>query len=543
MSCSKISNEYDGITHDYTKKGGLIWEQVFLPENAPGKWKDRKILWNAVEEAEKTKDSRLAREMIVALPAELEKGGWIELLTMYIKEQFISEGMCADVAIHDTDGHNPHAHILLTVRPLNPDGTWQNKSEKEYLCKRNGEEKGFTATEFWEAVNEGWEKQYQYQIGKKKVYLTPSEASDRNLERVSKYPKSTKYGRQNPIAERWNRDEQLGIWREAWAAASNQILEKHGHEERINHRSYAERGLDIKPTIHEGPVARAMEAKGIRSDRCEINREIRKDNTLILSLKEEVRKLTDFLWGAVQRAAQTLGSLRRKFLVSSYQGYAVQDLADETRATADKIDRDLKPYEELDGRIRSARAYLSSAEYRLENTPVLHLKERSQLKAQIREYDRELQELEKQEEDLLLRFPKTGYQYPDQAKEESKQLKQQSSDFSKEADQFFRQMLEAVRSYNAELVSAILEYSPEELWKYLNSEQEQTNAMTEEQITVPGNGKINRGAMKQAKEDLEEEMPTLSKEDLVYIRNMILQDRERSEHAEQSRVKNHDWER
>ena len=66
-------NDYDGVQHDYTRKQGLVWQQVFLPDMAPAEWADREILWNAVEEAEKTKDSRLAREFVVALPIELGK--------------------------------------------------------------------------------------------------------------------------------------------------------------------------------------------------------------------------------------------------------------------------------------------------------------------------------------------------------------------------------------------------------------------------------------------------------------------------------------
>ena len=71
MSCSSMTNEYDGVHHDYTRKKGLMWEQVFLPENAPAEWQERAVLWNAVEDAEKSKDSRLAREFVVALPREL----------------------------------------------------------------------------------------------------------------------------------------------------------------------------------------------------------------------------------------------------------------------------------------------------------------------------------------------------------------------------------------------------------------------------------------------------------------------------------------
>ena len=143
MSCSRMYNDYDGIQHDYTRKHGLIYQEVLLPPMASPEWKDREQLWNAVEAAEKTKDSRLAREFVVALPIELDKDSNISLLQNFIQKNFVDMGMCADFDIHDTDGHNPHAHILLTVRPLNENGTWQYKTEKEYLCIKNGEEKGF----------------------------------------------------------------------------------------------------------------------------------------------------------------------------------------------------------------------------------------------------------------------------------------------------------------------------------------------------------------------------------------------------------------
>ena len=104
-------NDYDGVQHDYTRKQGLVWQQVFLPHMAPAEWADREILWNAVEEAEKTKDSRLAREFVAALPVELDRDRWIDLLTDFIQTNFVTDGMCTDVCIHDTDGNNPHAHI------------------------------------------------------------------------------------------------------------------------------------------------------------------------------------------------------------------------------------------------------------------------------------------------------------------------------------------------------------------------------------------------------------------------------------------------
>ena len=318
LSCSRLYNDYDGIQHDYTKKQGLVWQQVFLPEYAPQEWKDREQLWNAVEEVATAKDSRLAREFVVALPIELNREEQIELLQEFIQEQFVADGMCADAAIHDTDGHNPHAHILLTVRPLDEQGKWQYKTEKEYLCMRNGEERGFTAAEFKAAQNEGWEKQYPYKVGKKKVYMTPSAAEAQGLVRADKHPKSTRYGRQNSISERWNSEEQLAAWRAAWADVSNRYLERAGREERIDHRSNAARGIDEIPTIHEGVTAQALERKGIISDRCEINRQIREQNKLIRAIRDEITKLKNTIMTSVPALAKALETARKGILLLRY---------------------------------------------------------------------------------------------------------------------------------------------------------------------------------------------------------------------------------
>ena len=312
MGCDVITNEYDGITHDYTRKGGLVWEHIFLPAQAPPEWSDRGTLWNAVEKAEKAKDSQLARELIAALPVELSAEEWKAILTEYIAEQYVSDGMCADVAIHDTDSHNPHAHILLTVRPLDENGTWQYKTQKEYLCVRGNEEKGFTAQEFLQAQRDGWEKQYQYKKDGKKVFLPPSKAA--GLERVSKQPKNTAYGRKNPVTARWNSKEQLEAWRSAWSGVVNRQLEKAQQPERIDHRSYADQGIELKPTIHEGVTARVLERKGIVSDRCELNRQIKADNALIRKLKELLSAVKD----VIQVFAEKLESIRDTLVATLY---------------------------------------------------------------------------------------------------------------------------------------------------------------------------------------------------------------------------------
>lgn len=321
LSCSRMLNEYDGVQHDYTRKQGLGWRQVFLPATAPAEWQDRETLWNAVEETETAKDSRLAREFVAALPIELSREKQIQLLQDFIKEQFVADGMCADAAIHDPypPGHNPHAHILLTVRPLDEKGKWQYKTEKEYLCVKDGEERGFTAAEFKQAQADGWEKQYQYKVGKKKVYMAPSAAQAQGYERVSKYPKSTKYGRQNPISERWNSEEQLVFWRKAWADVTNLHLERAGQEERIDHRSHAERGLEEQPTIHEGVIARALEKKGIVSDRCELNRQIKADNALLRELKAQMKKMAQAVKNSLPAIAEAMETLRANMIVFRYQ--------------------------------------------------------------------------------------------------------------------------------------------------------------------------------------------------------------------------------
>ena len=343
LSCSRLYNDYDGIQHDYTKKQGLVWQEVFLPAMAPPEWKDREQLWNAVEEVETSKDSRLAREFVVALPIELNRENQIELLQEFIREQFVSDGMCADAAIHDTDGHNPHAHILLTVRPLDERGKWQYKTEKEYLCMKNGEERGFTAAEFRTAQNGGWEKQYPYKVGKKKVYMTPSAADAQGLVRADKHPKSTRYGRQNPISERWNSEEQLVEWRKEWADVTNRYLERAGREERIDHRSNAARGLDEIPTIHEGVAAQALERKGIISDRCEINRQIKADSALLRELKAEVKKLAALVSRTVPAIAEGLEKLRSRVLIFCYQlrhiGVGKYNLGNRVKAVKPELER------------------------------------------------------------------------------------------------------------------------------------------------------------------------------------------------------------
>lgn len=401
MSCSAIYNEYDGVQHDYTRKHGLVWEHVFLPDCAPTEWQDRAKFWNAVEEAEKTKDSRLAREFVVALPIELGKDEWVDLMANFIQEQFVNEGMCADVAIHDTDGHNPHAHIMLTVRPLNENGTWQHKTEKEYLCVKDGEERGFTAAEYKEAQKDGWEKQYQYKVGKKKEYMVPSVAEAQGLERASKYPKSTKYGRQNPISERWNSDEQLVAWRAAWADEVNLCLEQKGLDARIDHRSFADQGKVEQPTIHEGVAARVIEKKGFVSDRCEMNRQIKRDNALLREIKVQVKKLMQAVKNTIPTLAEAMESVRAKMIVFQYQlGYILTGKRRLTKSL-DVMKSELERYTRIVGQIKEKGKERNTLLTEKKATPVLNILKHRDLTHRIAELTEELEDLRTEKKQLF----------------------------------------------------------------------------------------------------------------------------------------------
>ena len=403
LSCSRMLNEYDGVQHDYTRKQGLGWRQVFLPATAPAEWQDRENLWNAVEETETAKDSRLAREFVAALPIELSREEQIRLLQDFIKEQFVADGMCADAAIHDPypPGHNPHAHILLTVRPLDEKGKWQYKTEKEYLCVKDGEERGFTAAEFKQAQADGWEKQYQYKVGKKKVYMTPSAAQAQGYERVSKYPKSTKFGRQNPITERWNSDEQLVLWRAAWADVANRHLERTGHEERIDHRSHAERGLLEQPTVHEGVVVRAMEKKGIISDRCELNRQIKADNALLRELRGQVKKLAQAVKNTIPALAEAMERLRGNMIIFRYQlrhiGMGKHRMNEHIQAAIPKLERYMGLVQQIKEKTKGRKNLLAEKK----ETPFYQIPKLRDLARRIAELTEELEELQTEKEMLL----------------------------------------------------------------------------------------------------------------------------------------------
>lgn len=355
-SAECLTNEYDGIEHDFTKKGWVEFTEIILPPNAPEEYKDRSTLWNAVEAVEKSQDAQLAREFEVALPAELTREQQIEVVEAFVRDNFTSQGMVADIAIHnppktndrhqpiDKDGNvtrdvnemqfvNPHAHILCTVRPMDEQGVWEKKSEVEYLCKKDGEERAFTAAEFRVAKEDGWEKQYRYYEGKQKVYYTPSEAEEKELERVNRTPKTTPYGRKNETVEYWNSKDRIFEWRQHWEKAVNDEFAKIQSDIRIDSRSFKDQGReDEVPTLHMGTAAINMEkradreiregkseAEVTRSDIGNINRQIKEHNKFVRELKAKFDEMAAKAKDFVEEVAKKLEAMRAKLIGNRYE--------------------------------------------------------------------------------------------------------------------------------------------------------------------------------------------------------------------------------
>ena len=141
QSGEKLFSEYDQTYKDYRNKHGIVYTEILLPPNAPPEYADRATLWNAAEEVEKQWNSQLARRFVLALPREIPSELYPKMVRDYCEEHFVSKGMCCDFAIHDPHppGHNPHCHVILTMRAMDEHGKWLPKTRKVYDLDENGE--------------------------------------------------------------------------------------------------------------------------------------------------------------------------------------------------------------------------------------------------------------------------------------------------------------------------------------------------------------------------------------------------------------------
>lgn len=245
-SGEKLYSERYDKENFYQHRDVMPDTMILKPNHAPDWCVDRERLWNEVEKIEKAKNAQLAREFTVALPIELSNLQQKELLKHFVQEVFVDEGMVADIAIHRDDENNPHAHVMLTMRPFLEDGSWGAKSRKEYILDEDGES----------------------------LYTASGAKKSRKIDMKD-----------------WNKREKIQVWRQAWALYANQHLALAGVAVEITEKSHAALDLEREPTIHEGYVARKMEQEGRPSDRMEINRQVKARNEKVVSLHDVDEKL------------------------------------------------------------------------------------------------------------------------------------------------------------------------------------------------------------------------------------------------------------
>ena len=250
----KLHSEYYGEDSDYTRKGGVVCSEILLPAHAPPEYADRETLWNAVEKVERGKKAQLAYSFDIALQNEFSMEENIALARRFLLEQFVSRGMIVDFAVHSPDKEggisNPHFHVMCPIRPIEANGKWGNKQRREYLLDENGSR-------------------------------IPDGTGDYVFNAV-------------PTTD-WGSPETLEHWRQAWAELCNAKFAEKELPNRIDHRSYERQGVDLLPTIHEGPTVRAMEHKGITTEKGEFNRWVKATNAAIRDIRKKIAALADWL--------------------------------------------------------------------------------------------------------------------------------------------------------------------------------------------------------------------------------------------------------
>ena len=254
-SGERLYSEYYGEYSDYTRKGGVICSDILLPSHAPREFADRQTLWNAVEQVERGKKAQLAYSFEIALQNEFTIEENIALARQFLLDNFVSRGMTVDVAFHEKETEdggipNPHFHFLCPMRPMNPDGTWGFKQHRVYRLDENG-----------------------------------NRIRDQNGKFLFDAVSTTD----------WGSPETLEYWRKAWADVCNAKFEEKGLDVRIDHRSYLRQGVDLLPTVHEGATVRAMEKKGIRTEKGEFNRWIKATNAVIRDIRKKIALLSDWI--------------------------------------------------------------------------------------------------------------------------------------------------------------------------------------------------------------------------------------------------------
>lgn len=458
-SGEKLHCEYTGETPDYTGKHYVEKKEILLPASAPQAWLDRETLWNAVENAEKSRDGKLATEIMAAIPAELDKEQRQELIRAFC-EELCRKGFIVDYAIHnpplrddlnrpiDEDGHptgdpskmqfiNPHVHIMLPIRPLDENGSFvKSKSESEYYCKdpESGTIRKLTSAELKESTID-WQKLFPCRIDGKTAYLTLSEIEEKGLKRESPYPLKSRYGRPSrEYAYRMSPDFVNDI-RKIWEAYANAALEKAGRAERIDHRSYREQGTDKVSMIHFTPQVTKMlkkekrltlEGKDVRdtlkSDYAELNREIRRHNHLAdvyAAEEKEAEKLED----SAESYAKQLAAARGRWVSEKCHVKQLEDIIREMSPKKESLEERMAQFKESLRQLEEAgtehRARLEDLDAAVESGAKFSLLKKSRLQ---KEKTEELEEIRKCGESIRELKAAYGYEMPEKLEADERLL-------------------------------------------------------------------------------------------------------------------------
>jgi hypothetical protein len=240
----KIKDERLDLTFDYGRKERVLITNTITPTNAPSEYKNASVLFNAIEQHEKSANARTAKKIEVALPREFDLKKQKAVVENFINKNIASRGYACAYAIHaDKDNNNPHAHILVANRQIDGKGEWSSKRKMMYALDEQG--------------------QRIPQIDKKTGLQKTDKNGRKQWKRVN--------AEVNPLDQK----ETLRELRECWAVECNKHLAEH---QQIDHRSLAEQSKEQIATIHEGYGARALERRGGVSERCEYNREVARIN-------------------------------------------------------------------------------------------------------------------------------------------------------------------------------------------------------------------------------------------------------------------------
>lgn len=277
ISAEKVYEERTGQTYSYGRGERVIAVGTIIPEYAPKEYENPSTLFNSIENYEKAENARIAKKIEVALPRELDLSEQKQIVEDYIRNNLTSEGYCATYAIHnDKENNNPHAHILVANRPVNEKGEWSSKRKMEYVLDENGERIPRLDENGQQKTDKNGRKQWV---------------------RIN--------AEQNPL----DKKAFLEKLRAGWAEECNRHLDA---DQQIDHRSYADQGIDLIPTIHEGYASRETENKGGVSERAEINREIKEKNQLIRQLSAQLKEMSAKLIERGSQAFDRIGELLQR---------------------------------------------------------------------------------------------------------------------------------------------------------------------------------------------------------------------------------------